>query len=607
MTITETYPLHHCVYRNDAVALRELLMDQNMKGLINEVDNHGNTPAHLALMLNRYNCLFVLIQNGCDIFSHNSLGWSPLDEAGLTGNSDIIEKMVIIKWKEIMRRVTEPGGLLDRWSVTTPNLYFKMKVKVKSTIPLLQKVGYKDIVEFYKKDDTARLNFSIGGFDMRGIPKIIRGKMAYIVNKEDGVHKLFLVDYKDKKYQEFFPDIPRWYLTNSLVKKLSTNGLSKFFVDFSGFTFKDRKNILKKNTKTFKLQNGKSYKCYLKYGKKLNLIIRKRYDEANIGESESIINTKFTKGDDYSSLEKFLKKEETNKNTSSTISSNSSSVSYDDSDSDLSSDSDSDSDETSTNVSSVKSLKRKDSKSNAASEFMASLYKSKDKKDANNNTVMYTINKDGETKTFEKKTELEDTLDWEQAYCNKYSSVNEDIIFNLLDGKGDDKNNKHINHMDIVKMNLPKVTEEEYFNPASNKPLHMGRIMNVVERKKAYKHKIKFWMTKESTGFPLKIADVKPLFELITMIIFDQIKTKEATSEMDRAAFFFLTQILVERAESKRAFPIKISIPIYPSIALQLTFLNCSKEPEMFPDDLMEIPKDFQKSDLFFKVVNKSS
>jgi len=41
--------------------------------------------------------------------------------------------MVIIKWKEIVRRVTEPGGLLDRWSVTTPNLYIKMKVKVKTT------------------------------------------------------------------------------------------------------------------------------------------------------------------------------------------------------------------------------------------------------------------------------------------------------------------------------------------------------------------------------------------------------------------------------------------------------------------------------------------
>lgn len=57
----------------------------------------------------------------------------------------------------------------------------------KKIVPLLQKVGYKDVIEFYKKDNTARLNFSIGGFDMRGIPKIIRGKMSYILNKENGI------------------------------------------------------------------------------------------------------------------------------------------------------------------------------------------------------------------------------------------------------------------------------------------------------------------------------------------------------------------------------------------------------------------------------------
>jgi len=621
MTISETYPLHHCVYRNDVEALKELLVDNNMKKLINETDNHGNTAAHLALMLNRHNCLYILLQNGCDIFTHNAFGWSPLDEAGLTGNTDLLEKMVFIKWSEIIRKVTEPGGLLDQWSATTPNLYFKLKAKVKTTIPLLQRLGYKDVIEFYKKGDSVRMDFTIGGFDVRGIPKIIRGKMSYIFKNENGVYKLYLVDHDSKKYQEFFPDIPKWYLANSLAKRLSNNGLRKFFIDFTGFIFKDRKNLLKKSTKTFTMESGESYKCIKKSGKKLNLIIRKRFDEANIGVSESIINIKFDKGDPYeNSLDKFLKKNESSGSSSISSSTDSTEFLDDDSDSEYNSESDSDSgEEEEIKISRNKSLPRQNSKNTEVSEYMTSIFNSKEENtnknsgssdssggagDNEKNTVMYTISKDGETKTFEVKTELEDTLDWEQAYIQKYSNNDNNFVFDFLNDKADDRSNKkHLNHMDIVKFDFPKVTEEDYFNPNATQPLHMGRIMNVIERKKPYNHKIRFWVAKEESGFPLKMTDIKPLFELIVMVVFDQIKTREGTSEMDRAAYNFLTHVLVDRAESKHTFPVKMSIPIYPSVAFQTTFLNCSKEAEKVPDDLMDIPKDYTMDDIFFKVI----
>ena len=83
MTISESYPIHRCIYRNDPEALKELLSDVTMQQKINEYDNHGNTPLHLALMLNRFSCISLLIRNGGDVFTRNNFGWSPMDEASM--------------------------------------------------------------------------------------------------------------------------------------------------------------------------------------------------------------------------------------------------------------------------------------------------------------------------------------------------------------------------------------------------------------------------------------------------------------------------------------------------------------------------------------------
>jgi len=81
MTVLESYPIHRCVYRNDAFALKELLKDEEIRKRINELDNHHNSPLHLALMLGHTECVIPLINNGCDIVTVNVFGWSPIDEA----------------------------------------------------------------------------------------------------------------------------------------------------------------------------------------------------------------------------------------------------------------------------------------------------------------------------------------------------------------------------------------------------------------------------------------------------------------------------------------------------------------------------------------------
>jgi len=608
MTVTESYPIHRCVYRNDAVKLRELLMDSSMKERINEYDNHGNSPLHLALMLNRYSCILLLIKNGGDIFTRNNFGWSPMDESAMLGNADIIENLAYLKWKEAMEKITGPGGLLEQWNQTTPNLFIKYKGKVRTTIPLLQKLGYKDILAFYKKGNSVRLDFTIGGFDLRGIPKVIRGKMSFLLRFEEsaGIYKIYIIDHNEKTYQEFYPKLPKWYLDNNIRTKLSATKVFKIFFDLSQFTIKEKKGgILKKGTKTFQLENGKSYKCVQYKGKKANIIIRKRNDEAKIGESESVIKTKFIKSDSHSSpFAQFTKSDNSGKSSDSIKRRNTeSSNSDDESDSD-SSDSDNDSnfsdDEDS---SSNKKLPRQDSKDSKISEYVNSLDAKKDESNPNNNTVTYTVNKDGESKTYEKSTDLEDTLDWEQAYCDKYYQTN-DVMHNILNSK-EDGETKRLNHMDIVKLNLKKISEEEYFDPKSTEPMHMGRIMNVVEERRTYKHKVKYWMTKESSNFPILPIDIKPILELSMMLLLDQIKSNNGASDLDKSAYELITKDLIERAQKKKSFPIKISIPLYPSVAFQITCLQCSKDVKTLPDELFEIPKDYKNTDVYFKVINK--
>jgi len=81
MTIEETYPIHRCIFSNDVDTLNEILKDNEIKKLINTKDNHGNTPIHLALMLDRRNCILSLMKNGCDCVTRNNYGWNPSEEA----------------------------------------------------------------------------------------------------------------------------------------------------------------------------------------------------------------------------------------------------------------------------------------------------------------------------------------------------------------------------------------------------------------------------------------------------------------------------------------------------------------------------------------------
>ncbi|ORX82736.1 ankyrin [Anaeromyces robustus] len=647
MTISESYPLHRCVYRNDQATLQELLSDEKMKERINECDNHGNTPIHLALMLDRRNCIITLLNNNCDIFSRNQYGWNPSDEAIMIGDIDILEKLAYLKWKGYIEQLSCPGGFLDQWTELLPNLYLKLKLSIKTSIPILKRIGVKDIEEVIKKGSNIRFNTSVNGFDMRGIPKLLRGGISVIgkFDKETGVYKIILLDHKRKLYQEFFPNIPQWYIGNSLKSKIGVKILYKFYFDLSEYKVKQKKyGIMKKSKKNFPLNNGKVYKVEYYKGKHLVIFIRKRRDDGFIGDCISDINITKANIDKVGNFFEKLEQSEKNKSNIKETSNNEDSDSDDDSSSDediLTNNKEFDDEnqksifskyidikdpETSLNdpknVEKITEIFKKgcDENNNKVTnddiEFLdahaplllKSLLTKKSEKDnhkyeyfnysANDSVVLNcTVSKDGNTKTYEIADGEKDTLDWEAAYNLRYPQGN-DIFYEMVTGNlKEDIDHSYQNSEKNIKRE--KITEEQYFDPSSTGYCHLGRVMSVSEERKRVKQSYKFLMSKEN-DFPINLSQLCPLFYFIGNVFFDQFNN--VADDVGKDAYATYKRVIDGLKNDKR-FPLKVAIPLYPSVHAQLKVRDVHIDPNRISDDLFEIPKDYKYGNVYFKSV----
>jgi len=640
------YPIHRCVYRNDQNTLKELLKDEEMKKRINECDNHGNTPIHLALMLDRRNCVITLLNNKCDVFIRNSCGWLPLDEAIMIGDIDIIEKIMYLKWRELINKLSGPGGALDEWTKILPNLYLKYKLSIKTKIPLLQKLGARDVEEIYKKGSSFRFNTSIIVFDSRGIPKVLKGSIS-IIGKHDkklGIYRIILLDNKKKLFQEFFPNIPQWYLNNSLKSKIGVNTLYKFFVDINDLSVKQKKNsVIKKTKKTFTIANSKSFKAELFKSKNIKIIIRKRKDEAIIGDCKSDIKTKVSKEDEISSIFKKFE-DKTGPLPKEKI------INEDENDSDSDDESSCSEDEESMLYNYESIFKKYVNETNP--EVTEKDTKTVEKifnilqngHDENNNKVTnndieyldkytpgilksyikekgslmvngeyqylnFTTNSDslntnlnvsenGNTKTYEITDGSKDTLDWEAAYNMRYPQGN-DIISEMVTGRHkEDNENNNETKLSLEKLKGNTISEDEYFDPSSTEKFHMGRIMTIKDEVKNFKNVSKCWMSKENT-FPINFEQLGPLLKFVCSLYLDQINQNDENN-IEMAIYNRFFEIITKDLQGDKRFPLKIVVPVFPSIKAQYKSLDVSVDPEKIPDELFEIPSNYSYGNVYF-------
>ena len=98
---SSSYPLHRCIFdgtnaelsaliRRLAVASGAVSGDSGTLAAMRPdaadnplaaADPHGNTALHLAVMMCKFQMIYLLVAHGAPIKAKNKLGWSPLAEA----------------------------------------------------------------------------------------------------------------------------------------------------------------------------------------------------------------------------------------------------------------------------------------------------------------------------------------------------------------------------------------------------------------------------------------------------------------------------------------------------------------------------------------------
>lgn len=644
MTLLETYPIHRCVFRNDELALKELLKDEVIKKQINERDNHGNTPLNLALMLGRRNCIITLINSGCDIITRNNFGWNPLDESIFLGDVDIIEKISVLKIKTYIK--TFGKVILKKWDEVLPNFYFKNKIKFKCPIPVLAKLLVSDTMELYKRGNCFRINTSLAGLSVKGIPRVLKGNISFILKFDDktGDCKCYLLDNKKKTYQEIYPNLPQWCLNDIIRTNINIKTLYKIFVIFSDCIVKQKKgNLLKKNKKTFIMESGKTYKTDVFKIKGIKAVIRKRDNEVVIGDYKSDVRRKNLN----SSVNPLLG---SNGKINSFVKNSNDSVSISEaSEGDISdNESDNDNDSVLSNDDNQSDLEKDEFNEAVQHDSIFKKYIKNDTIDVKTEKIITDIIIKGEdsehnkvdaqdmlflttnypdyienliNKPISKKKyiemlrhlNIEDKADLDggeyQSTLSRRNKIksSEDpnvAFYRIISGiPGEDDTKSTVDEVKDRLKNFNwennKITEEDYFDPSNTENLHMGRLMTISESTKSNKY-IKLWMTQKDE-YPISFEHIEPIFQFINMIIYDNV-----TEENDREGIIFGKKNEYLRSSFKdKRFPVKIEIPIYPTIKMMMKNIDCSLDLEKVPESLFEIPSNYEEEDIMFSAMNR--
>jgi len=626
MTISESYPIHRCVFRNDQFGLKELLNNEEIKRHVNDRDNHNNTPLHLALMLGHTECVLPLINSGCDVISVNSFGWNPVEEATMLGNKEIVRKLTITKINDFVKGFLKgKNSPFDQFDTMVPNFHLKIRIKFKSPVPVLAEMCPKDTIEIFKSGNCLRINTTIAGMNTSGIPKAIKGKQSFIaiIDKETGTCKTYLVDCVRKIYQEFYPVFPDWCIENIIKSNVDVSFFYKFMVDLSSLTIKQKKgNLLKKGKKTLHLERGKAYKADVFKVKGLKTDVKKRYQESVIGPYKSDVKTRVLKIDGnkkspssdegVESIFTKLGDDLMKANNGKPIPAGKTYSEHDD-DSDSDSDDDmSDTEQSSTDLSetygnseadpenqkstsSGKGLRGKNPKylksilvNNIESNSFGAF--SKIQSSEFNGKFEGKVSNDGKTIVYEVDDNAGNTLNWDEMYDLKHPGNEEEEKLKAAQGQ----KKMYSERMKDFDFEKNKLTEATYFDPSQRGDLHVGRIFDVDEEKKSFDTSVKIWMSRDNE-FPITLDNVKPILSYAYSLL-----------EYDQAKINKFTEIFKALHSDKR-YPIKIEIPILPILKCQLKTVECNIDPSVIPQGTFSIPNDYTPGNVLMESRKKNS
>lgn len=219
-TTTTNTDLHYLVFNNDLKGLSAYLDKNNGKvDVLSQVDNHGNTALHLAVMLGRHECVKRLIKAGAVVKKRNKQFWTPLHEAISYGDRTII-KVILEKYdKEIDKIVEAAKPKIVSALEEMIDFYVEIKWDFETWIPLLSRFLPSDLCKIHKKGAKIRIDCTLGDFaandaktgNSNGASPLNwqRGDLTFIMDLSKIGHRSSIVflDNKKKIYKLIDKDI----------------------------------------------------------------------------------------------------------------------------------------------------------------------------------------------------------------------------------------------------------------------------------------------------------------------------------------------------------------------------------------------------------------
>ncbi|KAK2569535.1 Ankyrin repeat domain-containing protein 13C [Acropora cervicornis] len=191
-SLCDRYPLHKAIFDGNLRKVSGYLRTCN----IEEKDVHGNTPLHLAVLLGRKECVYLLLAHGAPVKVKNNFGWSPLAEAISYGDRQIITTLLKKLKQQSRETLEERRPQLTSALQKLGDFYVEINWDFQSWVPLLSRILPSDTCKLYKKGCSIRMDSTLVDFtDM----KWQRGDLTFIFNGDARGKQAFAVLDNEKK------------------------------------------------------------------------------------------------------------------------------------------------------------------------------------------------------------------------------------------------------------------------------------------------------------------------------------------------------------------------------------------------------------------------
>eukprot|EP01084_Bolivina_argentea_P320726 556528_1 len=226
---SEKYAIHLSIITKDLTKLKHQLKQHNDK--INELDHHGYSPLHLAVLLKYDKAIDLLLKHYASPIICSTSGWSPIQEAISTKQFKIYEKLANALTININEYSKQNITKLYTNLTTKTDFYIEIKLETFAK-GLSGAIGHyfpSDILKIWKKNGLVRIDMTLLEFDYNK-KQWIRGNISNIFIIKQQSLNFYSIDHEQQSID---------LQSNKVLLNVDN-------IDFDIFNENERKHVLLK-------------------------------------------------------------------------------------------------------------------------------------------------------------------------------------------------------------------------------------------------------------------------------------------------------------------------------------------------------------------------